>query len=343
MKINVCLLAVFLGLTHAVLAQAPVTLQHNGTSTMFYTSSGLLDAYNASLPGDTIYLPGGFFAAINIDKGIAIIGAGHHPDSTMPTGATQINGSVGIGPDADSVHLEGLHITGNLNVVSANLKTDRLRIIRNLIDGQLTLNGNRTTPSLHVEISGNIIRSSVDMSNTLNAVITNNIFTNRVHYVNQGSISNNVFTQQPYMGHPVYLNYNIYDCDNSVIENNVFVNADQVLGFVYCDNSVIRKNLFAASSIDFGNSLASGNYTGVPSATILVNWTSTSFLYTDNYHLKTPQSYPGYDNTEVGIYGGLKPWKEGSIPLNPHIQVKTISSKTDAQGQIQVQVKVAAQ
>ena len=343
MKRSVSLLALFLGLIHAVVAQAPVTLQHNGTSAMFYTSSGFLDAYNASVPGDTIYMPGGFFAAININKRIAVIGAGHHPDSTIHTGATQVNGTVGIGPDADSAHLEGLHITGNLNYTADNHKTDRLRIIRNIIDGQLLLIGNRTTPSLHVEISGNILRSFVDMSNTLNAVVTNNIFTSRLHFVNLGSIANNVFTQQPYIGYPFYIGCNVYDCDNSVIENNVFVNGDQGLGFAYCDNSIIRKNLFALSSFDFGNSLASGNYTGVPSASILVNWTSISFLYTDNYHLKTPQSYPGYDNTEVGIYGGLRPWKEGSIPLNPHIQVKAISSKTDAQGQIQVQVKVAAQ
>jgi hypothetical protein len=74
-----------------------------------------------------------------------------------------------------------------------------------------------------------------------------------------------------------------------------------------------------------------------------MNWTSSSYLYTDNYHLKTPGTHIGMDGTQVGIYGGLRPWKEGSLPLNPHIQSKVIADKTNASGQIQVQVKVAAQ
>jgi hypothetical protein len=324
-------------------AQGPVALQHNGNTTMYYTSAGFTDAYNASVDGDTIYLPGGFFSALSINKRIAVIGAGHHPDSSVLTGRTQINGTISLGPLADSTHLEGLHITGHLNYTAENNQTNRLRIIRNLIDGEIQFTGNKSTPSLHIEISGNIIRSPVQLSNTLNAVISNNIFTNRLHYVQNGSIANNIFTYQPYLGYPTYQYNNVYDCDNSVIENNVFVHGDQVFGFTYCDNSIIRKNLFTVTNIDFANNISSGNYTGVTAANILVNWTSTSFKYTDDYHLKTPQTYPGHDGTQVGIYGGLRPWKEGSVPFNPHIQTKTISDKTDAQGRIQVQIKVAAQ
>lgn len=335
-------LLLLLGSIHS-LAQSPVALQHNGVTTMFFTSTGFTDAYNSAVHGDTIYLPGGFFTGITIDKRLAIIGAGHHPDSSSNTYATQINGSLTLGPDADSSHIEGLHITGHLNISAANNKMDRLRIRRNMIDGNLSLNGDRVTPSLHVEISGNVVRATADLSNTLNAVVCNNIFQSRLHYVWQGSISNNVFNTQPYLGYPIYQYNTIYDCDNSIIENNVFGGSDQTLGFAYCDNSIIRKNLFAVSGIDYGNNPQSGNYTGVGSANLMVNWTSSSFIYTDNYHLKTPGSHIGADGTVVGVYGGLRPWKEGSLPLNPHIQSKTIADKTDAAGKIQVQVKVAAQ
>jgi hypothetical protein len=324
-------------------AQAPVALHHNGTATMFFTSSGFTDAYNAAVSGDTIYLPGGFFAGLTIDKRLAIIGAGHHPDSSTHTYATQINGSLTLGPDADSTHIEGLHITGHINLTAANNKIDRLRIRRNIIDGNLSINGDRVNPGLHIEISGNVVRNPVDLSNTLNAVVCNNILQTRIHYVWQGNISNNVFTTQPYLGYPIYQYNVIYDCDNSLIENNVLAASDQTLGFAYCDNSVIRKNLFAVSNIDYGSNPQTGNYTGVGAANLMVNWTSASYVYTDNYHLKTPATHLGSDGTVVGIYGGLRPWKEGSLPLNPHIQSKTIADKTDAAGKIQVQVKVVAQ
>lgn len=345
MKNAITLVAISLAgyIANPALAQSPVALHHAGGVTMFYTSSAFTDAYNASASGDTIYLPGGFFAGITIDKRLAIIGAGHHPDSSANTYATQINGSLTLGANADSCHFEGMHITGHLNVTAAGNKTDRLRIRRNIIDGNFSLNGDRTNPSLHVEISGNVIRGSLDLSNTLNVVVCNNIIQSRLHYAWQGSISNNVFTTQPYVGYPIY-HYNIiYDCDNSLIENNVFAGSDQTFGFAYCDNSIIRKNLIAVSNIDYGNNVQSGNYTGVGAANLMVNFTSSSFIYTDNYHLKTPGTHIGNDGTVVGIYGGLRPWKEGSLPLNPHIQAKTIADKTDASGRIQVQVKVVAQ
>jgi hypothetical protein len=330
-------------LSQFAIAQSPVALHHAGTVTMFYNASGFTDAYTAAVSGDTIYLPGGFFGAITIDKRLAIFGAGHHPDSTLHTYATQINGNVSLGPLSDSSHIEGLHITGHLAVSTAGIKTDNLKIRRNMIDGQLNLNGTKATPSMHVEISGNVIRSSVDLSNTLSVVLCNNILQSRVHYVYQGSITNNVFNSTPYYSYPYYAYNNIFDVDNSKVENNVFVHPDGAVVFLECDNTLINKNVFSHSSINFTNNMPTGNYIGVGSTNILMNWTSASYLYTDNYHLKTPATHIGMDGTQVGIYGGLRPWKEGSLPLNPHIQSKTIADKTDAAGKIQVQVKVVAQ
>jgi hypothetical protein len=324
-------------------AQAPVVLQHNGASTIFPKSSGFSDAYNAAVHGDTIYLPGGFFDGLTINKKIAIIGAGHHPDSTSATYATQINGSLTLGADTDSAHIEGLHITGNINTIGNN-KMDRLRIRRNMIDGALSLDGDKSTPSINDEVSGNVIRGSVDLSNTLSVVLCNNVFQSRVHYVFQGSISNNVFANNPILPQVGYYN-NVYDCDYSKIENNVFVHPNGPIGFANCDNSIINNNLFAMAigNVYYVNNFPLGNYTDIATANVFINWTSSSYLYSDDYHLKLPATYLGIDGTQVGIYGGLRPWKEGSIPLNPHIQAKTIATNTDAEGKIQVQVKVSAQ
>lgn len=67
------------------------------------------------------------------------------------------------------------------------------------------------------------------------------------------------------------------------------------------------------------------------------------FNYAHNYHLKSPTTYLGTDGTEVGIYGGTFPYKEGSVPRNPHIQLKNIASKTDDNGSLQIEIQVEAQ
>jgi len=59
--------------------------------------------------------------------------------------------------------------------------------------------------------------------------------------------------------------------------------------------------------------------------------------------LQSPSTYIGTDATECGIYGGIFPYKEGAVPYNPHIQQKSISSVTDINGNINVNIKVVAQ
>jgi hypothetical protein len=86
-----------------------------------------------------------------------------------------------------------------------------------------------------------------------------------------------------------------------------------------------------------------GNYTGIDRATIFVNQTGTPFDYSHNYHLQAPTTYLGTDNSEVGIYGGTFPYKEGAVPGNPHIQIKNIAPTTDANGDLHIQIQVGAQ
>ena len=88
---------------------------------------------------------------------------------------------------------------------------------------------------------------------------------------------------------------------------------------------------------------ALNNYTNIPQANIFVNQTGTTFNYTHDYHLQAPTTYLGTDGTQVGIYGGTFPYKEGAVPLNPHIQLKNIAPTTDANGDLQIQIQVKAQ
>ena len=54
-------------------------------------------------------------------------------------------------------------------------------------------------------------------------------------------------------------------------------------------------------------------------------------------------TYLGDDGTEVGIYGGLVPFKEGAVPINPHISQKSIQTTTDSNGLLNIYFTVEAQ
>ena len=100
-------------------AQNPVTtLEHNGTSQVFYGLNSLVDAYEASVNGDSLYLSTGYFTApASIAKRINIIGAGHFPDSlnvAKRTNLLVINGGINLRYGADSLRLEGLYINGGI-------------------------------------------------------------------------------------------------------------------------------------------------------------------------------------------------------------------------------------
>ncbi len=322
------------------LAQAPVTLQHAGNTFVFYTSSGFQDAYNAAVDGDTIHLPGGHYSSLTVDKQITIIGTGHFPDSTLVTGHTQINGTMYFGSNADNAHFEGLYITGNLQANAADVTADYFTIHRCLIDGDFSLSGSRITPTLYLLISECVIRGNIDLSNTTQAVLRNNIFQSRIHYAYQSLFENNNFINSPYYSGGWH--NSLYDCDYNLIRNNIFAHQVQ-LQFIYCQNSVIENNVFTTGTYDFGTNSSASNYFSAPASTLFINWTSGSFLHSDNFHLTSSVTYPGNDATECGIYGGAAPWKEGGVPVNPHFIQASIDSQTNSSGEVNVIIKAGAQ
>jgi hypothetical protein len=102
------------------------------------------------------------------------------------------------------------------------------------------------------------------------------------------------------------------DADTNSFQNNLSLNCDSV--FV---------NASFTSSVGCGK-----NYTE---------------LY--DYKLKTtcPGKNAGTDGSDIGIYGGNYPWKEGGVPFTPHYQFKKVNGTTNSSGNLPIQIKVKAQ
>ena len=65
----------------------------------------------------------------------------------------------------------------------------------------------------------------------------------------------------------------------------------------------------------------------------------------DDYHLQNDcvGINSGNDGTDIGIYGTIEPFIDGGVPINPHIQFKSIGTSTNAEGDLPINIKVAAQ
>lgn len=322
-------------------AQSVVILNHNGTSTPYYGNNGFTDAYNASTDGDTIYLPGRFYnPPSDISKSIAIFGAGHYPDSSAATNRTYINSGITISENADSIRIEGLYINGALNF-SSNQSVNYATIKRNYINGSLNFNGDKSVATSYFAfINENVINGDIYCGNATQATIANNIILNILNTAENCVFTNNVILGCPYWGWPNY-NYPLgYSLSNCLIENNIFSCTGVLLN---CNNNTYTNNIFTHTP-SFGANISTNNFFNVAYNSIFINAPSTTFDYTYNFHLQNPATYLGTDGNEVGLYGGLYgPYKEGAIPVNPHIQSKTIAPTTDTNGNLNVNIKVAAQ
>ncbi len=98
--------------------QKAVALHSADGVQIFSQATAFADAMEAATDGDTLYLSGGSFPAVDINKGVRIYGAGICPDSTLATLPTQISGEFVITPAADSLFMEGLVF---LSVIRLNL------------------------------------------------------------------------------------------------------------------------------------------------------------------------------------------------------------------------------
>lgn len=321
-----------------------VVMRHSNGVTIPYTSgvNAFVDAYDASVAGDTIYVPGGFFNAVDINKPkLVILGAGHYPDSTQATGQTILTGGFTFMEIADSVSFSGFVINGNV-YFAYNNSVDYVLFYRNKVNGDIIFNGDgqRLNSCDYVTVKENIF-NAINGTNALNCIVANNIINSRAENFETSSIVNNIFLGNYYYGWPYYFNYNISHTNICLIQNNIHY--QNIGGFPYCNNNTIQNNLYI-SSPNFGTNTYSGNYTNVPQENIFINHSGNTFDYSYNYHLQNPNTYLGVDGTQVGIYGGIHgPYKEGAVPKNPHIIFKNIAPTTDNNGNLNVIIRVGAQ
>jgi hypothetical protein len=340
-KITLLFTALVFGFTAN--AQQVATLQSGGVTTIYTNTNPLIDAYNAAIGGDTILLSGGAFTTPSyIAKGVAIIGAGIGPDSTVATYPTLLAGNLNISNGADSLYVEGVQLTGSLLMPSA-AKSDFVSFVRchflNTVDLK---SGSSTRPVAATNWSfiQCVFQSSFSSNQTVNSLYISNIYQTMLYHSSSNTFQNNIFLHATGYGSWLFQYFN-----NNILSNNIFLFSSAYFTYSSASN-LYQNNVFVSVTSDYGSTpIINGNYNGVNADSIFVNQSGSVFNWSHNYHLKASAaaSYVGYDNTQVGVYGGFMPLREGWVPLNPHVSFKQIPGVTNNQGILNIQVKARAQ
>ncbi|MBS2099933.1 right-handed parallel beta-helix repeat-containing protein [Carboxylicivirga linearis] len=323
--------------TTYVSAQQIVILQSNGTTTAFDSEQPFIDAYESALDGDTIYLPGAVLTPPStIDKQLTIYGVGHYPEATIATNKTVINGHVYINENSDNIRIEGVEITGTL-LFNNNQKIDSATITRCKLN-QVYLQGDGTTPCVNTTIKNCVITSNITLSNAYNCTFTNNIIATTVVGGIKIALLNNIFLYSS----TSTSSGTIRSVNNSTIANNIFRRVNNLIQSD-CETSTFSNNVFKTTALPGVNTFIN-NYENVDFASLFVNQGDEStFTYEQDYNLTNTETYLGNDGTQVGIYGGLFPYKEEAIPSNPHISSQSIATSTDENGMLNISITVSAQ
>lgn len=329
----------------ALYAQIVVALHTEGDAgqrkvNYYYQSDGFQKAYAEAADGDTIYLPGGTFVPpLSITKQLVIFGAGHYPDATTETGKTYINGEMRLAAGADHLHLEGLHITGGFSTLT-NVSVNHIRVVRCFISGVISLSGDKTNASTNISFTGCVLSGTWInyFDNIVNLAIHNSIIGGRINGSEANLFSNNIFF---YTSNNAYIFINSH---NNTIRNSIFYHSSNFYWVSVSTGNTWRNNIIPATAPIFGtDDTDTGNHKGVAFSPVFVSQSGGAFSYIDDYNLVNPLTYPGTDGFQVGLYGGVFPYREMAVTIAPHIKSSSVSSKTDAGGNIGVEITVEAQ
>ncbi len=310
-----------------------IAVQQGGNATFY---SNIESAIPNAVNGDTIYLPGGTFTMPSpINKSIHIVGAGSFIDSSVATGITILT-NLFIASGADGGSIEG--VLGGVNNVAPSITfiLNGTPITNYTISKcNLPYGISFQAPCSLITIKQNYIgTSSIGSINggPTNSMISNNFITGPIATGNNNLCRNNNF-----------INISLYlNSPGCIFENNIFLVDGQTSGL----NQIFNNNIGINPNIQYGNS-GVNNFNETFDNTFINPGTSPNFVFDfhNNYNLKSTSlgKNAGTDGTDIGVYGGTFPWKDGMIPFNPHIQTKNIPGVTDAAGNLHIDIKAASQ
>lgn len=279
-----------------VQAQKITVEQANGSVSFF---QDLNKAILAASDGASIYLSAGNYMlndSVKISKRINLFGVGYN--SKTEGGISFIHGNIHLNTGSDESVIMGVYVQGNINIGNDG-SVHNILIKYCKIAG--SIGGNSSYKHTGININQCNVRRIHGGGSPF--IITNCIISNYIYAVNGGKISHNTLLYNSNT-------YNIDNCFNSIIEDNICFRG-------ISGTSELIKNNFGRDGVTF------------------VDAANEDYRLTDDSQGKNA----ALDGTDVGAYGGSGFNPMGSSPA-PRVVLKSIPSETDADGNLKIRIKV---
>jgi len=343
-----CLVGIGLIATTAEAQLQRIVLQGTGAPQVF---TNINAAIAAAQPNDKVYFSGGTFTSpggITIGIPLHFIGAGIHPDSTAVTSTTTINtgnGDVIFTTGASGSSFTGIRFapSGYLQYGTSAADDDPTGMVFQRCEFPVRHYLGFSSPgaSSSTLFDECVFHSFIWGYDGVSATFTRSIFD-----VGSTAIIN-FDTGGLFVSHCVFLGETQFDGNlNAVVENCIFTSTAANGPLFQCNNATVTNCLFSSPVPTTNSGLISvANQLGVPAASIFVNQTDGFYQYTDDLHLAVGSGGIGGadDGTDIGLYGSGSPYKPGAVPFNPHFRSATIAPATQPNGDLPVNIRVAAQ
>lgn len=330
----------FVGFTASAQLQR-IVVQGSGTPQVF---TNIDDALAAAQSNDKLYFSGGSFSSdgdITIDKPLHLIGAGIGPDSSAVTGVTVLSpdGVTQILTAAGGSTFTGIRFATTMQYGNGTTEYSPTGIVFQRCEFAAQANLGEGSESTFDEC---LFRHRFYGYDGV-AAATRCIFTYGGNATHQpiSSFGTGGLT----MDHCTVIGGRVSNSPNSTITNCIFTRT--TAPFWQSSGSTLMNNLCVSETLvsNMTPGAESGNVLGVPVTDIFINEDNTNYDWTDDIHLQPTSAGVGMatDGTDVGIYGTNSPYKPGAVPFNPHYRSAAIDAATNANGDLPVNIRVAAQ
>ena len=316
------------------MAQQIAVVSTSGTK-VFRT---LQEAIEGADPGSVIYLPGGGFTlpdSVKITKKLTIYGIGHKSNNDNADGRTIISGNIFFNAGSSNSAIIGCYITGSVVIGDGGASVNDI-LVRycNLNDVQV-----RNCTCKEATVNQNYIRGVSSFSNS-NAKISNNIACTILD-VDGGFILNNIVTTYcnivGYTGSSYNDRWYMITANNSVISNNITIGLNGYHRYYGDINPINGSNcqLYENMALqDVGESSIVVTDWNI----VFVNYNEGAINPNSDFHFK--DEYSQYQG-KVGIYAGTGFSDDQLAPI-PYIVRKIIPEHTDAEGKLNIKIRVKA-
>lgn len=320
------LLLVVVGMTNALAQNQIATLQHEGNITMFYGVNAFQNANNAAQNGDTITLSSGSFRGCTLSKAVTIHGAGCVEDtvaSVLPTALI------------DDIYLDNHNDTLSLTIDGINGSEVKFYYKNNC---------------KNVVVNKCNIRALYPYGSTYSTYIYNSSFGNCIikqfWYNGSGSVIVNCvvggvgFSQNNSTVYNSIIELGDGTFTNSMVINSIISSS----GYNTIGNSICYNCIGITSYLNGNSSLFEGQ---VNNTNMIANSYSDVFetfageiTFNNSYQLKEEiaNSFLGNDGTEVGVYGGLKPYNPR--PSYMIIRRCNVAGRTTEDNKLSVEIEL---